>query len=145
MVTLVLKKGLHFELPHPATKVMEYLSNPDKFTKAHPLIEKMEPLGEGRYTVYEKIKLGPYNYAYTYKATIKEDLGKGTVNMKITIKKISRISLEFNILPDAKGCRIEEIIHIQTPFPIRGLMMEFFEDHHILLFENINQELHAEK
>lgn len=136
---------LHFELPHPASKVIEYLSDPAKFTKVHPLIEKMELIDKRRYKVFEKVKFGPFPYSFTYEAAIDQDLENGVINMNISIKMGTRISLTFRVLPISGGCRIEEMVEMQSLLPIRGYMKKLISDQHKILFENIHQELYGEK
>ena len=136
---------LHFELPHPASKVIEYLSDPIKFTRVHPLIEKMEPVDEGVFKVYEKVKMGPFFYTFTYKAVVDVNLQAGIVRIKISVKKLTHIVLSFIITPTEKGCKIEEEIHIWSVLPIQRYMNKLFEDQHALLFANINRELYGEK
>lgn len=136
---------LHFELPHPASKVIEYLLDPIKFTRVHPLIEKMEPVGEGVFKVYEKVKMGPFFYTFTYKAVVDVNLQAGIVRIKISVKKLTHIDLIFKIKPMAEGCSIEEHIHIRSVLPIHRYMNKLFEDQHALLFANINRELHGQE
>lgn len=41
-----------FHLHRPLNEVFAYLTTPELFTTAHPLIERMVPLGDGRYRVH---------------------------------------------------------------------------------------------
>jgi carbon monoxide dehydrogenase subunit G len=136
---------LQFELPHPASKVIEYLSDPVKFTKVHPLIEKMELIEKGRYRVFEKVKFGPFPYSFTYVAAIDQDLEDGKVHMKISIKIGTRISFTFKVSPISDGCRVEEMVKMQSLLPIRGYMKKLISGQHKILFENIKHELYGEK
>ena len=136
---------LHFEYPHPATNLIGILSDPIRFTKAHPLIEKMEPLEEGVFKVYETVKMGPFSFAFTYKATVDVNFEEGIVSIRISVKKLTHIDLIFKITPMAEGCSIEEHIYIRSVLPIHRYMNKLFEEQHAVLFANINRELHGEE
>lgn len=60
---------LEFKVNKSANAVFEYLSDMQKFVSVHPIIYKIDPLGEEKYLVFEKLKLLfiPWDFTYIVK------------------------------------------------------------------------------
>jgi len=133
---------LTFVLRKDANSIKNYLINTDKFVEVHPLIYKMQALGEGNYKVYEKVKFGVIPYKFTYRAAITYD--DTTVTIRATIMRINRITMTFSFKENDGQTTVDENITIQTPWPIRKYMHRLFSDQHELLFRAIDNHVPSE-
>lgn len=132
---------LNFSSTHSPEYVYESLTNADKFVDVHPIIYKMDKIGKESYKVYEKVNFGFFPYRFTYLATIKGNPSEKTINIFATIKKITKVNMEFKITKSDTGCQIEEMITILTPLPIKNYLRKLFKEQHTLLFENIQNSI----
>ncbi len=131
---------LIFRLNAPIEKVYEYLTEAEKFVKAHPIIHKMEPLAAtNAYKVFETVKFGFIPYSFSYKATVNGNKEKNQVSILATVYKMTKIKMIFNLIPTESGCQVEEEILINSPLPIKSFMNKLFSEQHQILFENIEK------
>ena len=64
---------LTFTLTKPADFIFDYLTDMDKFASIHPVISKIDRLGDNRYLVHETLKIGFIPYSFTYPVAIESD------------------------------------------------------------------------
>jgi carbon monoxide dehydrogenase subunit G len=128
---------LHFELNKDLNKVKSCLTDTEQFVRMHPLIYRMKPLGNDRYKVYERVKLGFLPYSFTYLASVHH--ADNSVFFHVKVMKITSISMTFTLQQEGEKCKVEEKIEIQTLLPIKAFMLKLFRTQHAVLFANIEK------
>jgi carbon monoxide dehydrogenase subunit G len=127
---------LNFSLSKNVDSIKKYLLNPELFVEVHPMIWKMQDLGDGKFKVFEKVKLGLLPYSFTYIARITELENK--VIITATIMGITKISMDFQFTEHANSTTVEETIAIQSPLPVKSFMHNLFRTQHDILFKAID-------
>ena len=117
--------------------IFDYLSDMQKFVTVNPVIDKIEPLGDKQYKVYETLKIGFIPYSFTYPATIESNAELKTVTIKATVMKMVHIDIRFSIQPDGSSSIVEEEIHFRSFLPVKAMMGPIFKKQHAQLFLNI--------
>lgn len=127
---------LQFTVIQNLSKVFQSLSEPEKFVSVHPLIFKMDALGDAHYRVYERVKLGFIPYRFSYRAEISHN-GKDEVTMNAVVLGITRLHLHFKLSENGEGTTIIEKAEIAGPFPVKHIMHRVLATQHELMFKNI--------
>lgn len=127
---------LDHKIKKSADVVFDYLTDMKKFAAVHPIIYKMDDLGNGNYKVYEKLGF----ISFTYSATVKGDSQNKTVNIKAVVMKITHVEMNFVIKSEDDYSIIHETVDFRTPLSIKGILKNIFTKQHKLLFLNIEKE-----
>ncbi len=130
---------LHFQSSLAPHIVVEYLSDPERFVRIHPIIYRMEPLSGNTFKVYEKVKFGFIPYSFTYTAEIEQNIAERTVHVKAVIKRMTHISMLFKVNSSATGSVIEESIEIKSPLPIKAYLLRLLAKQHQVMFANMEK------
>ena len=117
--------------------VFECLADPTKFVAIHPVISRMQPLGAGRYRVYETLKVGPVPFSFTYVATITADAVAKTVCIHATVFGLTRIVMAFRVFPQDEKTVVEEAVTFKSVLPVKRVTEKVFREQHHRLFQNI--------
>jgi carbon monoxide dehydrogenase subunit G len=129
---------LTFSLTADPQAVFRYLSQPELFVKVHPVVYKMEPLGDQRYKVFEKMKFSLFQFSFTYEAVVKSDSIQRNVDIAAVVRKHTKIEMLYVVKPGNHGTIVEEEVNIKSPLPIRRFMEKFIRRQHNIMFENID-------
>ena len=121
--------------------IFDYLTNMSKFIAAHPVIYKMEYLGENKYKVFEALKLGFIPYSFTYSATIEIFYESKQVVMTAVFMKVNTIEMVFDIKEVEDFAIIKEVITFKTKLPIKSILGQVFKKQHAQLFKNIENSI----
>jgi hypothetical protein len=128
---------LNFKLNKSADFIFDYLTNMDKFTSIHPVISKIELLGENKYRVYETLKFGFIPFSFTYPVSINSNSSDKSIIMHATVMKINKIEINYKIKEISNISFVEEKITIRTVLPIHPILKLIFIKQHTQLFKNI--------
>jgi carbon monoxide dehydrogenase subunit G len=128
---------LEFNLPCSPEFVFQCLSNMDRFCTFHPIIQKIEALGDDNYRVYEEIPIGPITYAFKYNAHVLSDATTKTIDIVAVVQRVTKINMRFELIERDSGVYIREIVAVKSPLPIRGIFFKLLRKQHALLFHNI--------
>ena len=131
---------LNFISKKSPAQILDYLSTAQKFVAVHPIISKMEDLGNNFFLVHETLRLGPLPISFTYKVRIEKNEQAKTVFMKARVFGITNIHMQFNITQQAEGTTIEERIEFKTLFFLKPILKSIFKTQHKLLFQNIEAQ-----
>ena len=118
--------------------IFDYLTDMDKFASIHPVITRIDSLGDSRYLVHETMKLGFIPYSFTYPVSIANDAREHKVTIRATVMKMTHILMEYTIREEAGQSIVEETITFKSILPIKGVMEKLFREQHALLFRNMN-------
>jgi carbon monoxide dehydrogenase subunit G len=119
-------------------QVFDALTDMQKFAAAHPLIQRIEPLGDGKYKVYERVKLlGFIPLSFSYPVTITADAEQMVVKMHAIVQKMTHLHLLFRLEPASQGTRILEDAFVKSPLPIVGYIYQLLEGQHKILFARL--------
>ena len=128
---------LTFKLTKPAEQIFDCLADVNKFVSVHPIINRIDALGDNQYFVYESLKLGFIPYSFTYPATIERNIENKTITINATIMKLTKVELVFKISQHASYSLVEETITFRSPLPVKSIMKKVFTEQHQKLFKNI--------
>jgi carbon monoxide dehydrogenase subunit G len=128
---------LTFKLTKPAEQIFDCLTDVNKFVSVHPIINRIDALGDNQYFVYESLKLGFIPYSFTYPATIERNIENKTITINATIMKLTKVELVFKISQHASYSLVEETITFRSPLPVKSIMKKVFTEQHQKLFKNI--------
>lgn len=129
---------LEFQLKKPVAFVFDYLSDMQKFVAVHPLIYKIEPKGENRYTILERLSILGMPVAFTYPAEIESQAAEKSVTMRAEVMKLVKITLQFKLRGDETTTQVHETIQFNTALPVRFILKRVFKKQHLKLFKNID-------
>jgi len=118
--------------------IFDYLTDMDKFASIHPVITRIDSLGDSRYLVHETMKLGFIPYSFTYPVSIANDAREHKVTIRATVMKMTHIEMDYVIRAQGEGSIVEETITFRSILPIKGMMEKLFREQHALLFRNMN-------
>lgn len=130
---------LNFRLNKSPDFVFDYLTDMQKFVSVHPVISKINDLGENNYKAFETLKFGFIPFSFTYPVTIASNFKERSIVIKATVMKLNKIEMVFKITVDDGITIVDESIHFETIFPIKSLMKSIFTKQHNILFKNIDQ------
>ncbi|HEY3385387.1 MAG TPA: SRPBCC family protein [Saprospiraceae bacterium] len=119
--------------------IFDYLTDMDKFVSVHPLISKIENLGDNHFRVHETLKFWFIPYSFTYPVTIQKNVEEKKIVMKAVIQKMTHIEMHFTIRDSGHSSSVEEDISIKTFLPVKGFIRKIFKKQHELMFRNIDK------
>jgi carbon monoxide dehydrogenase subunit G len=129
----------HFKVNKPADFIFSYLTDMQKFVSVHPVITKMEKQAGNTYRVYETLKLGFVPISFRYSASVESDYHNKRVVFHVTVMKINRISMTFDVKEHTGHSGVNEKLSFSMLLPIHFIMYRIFRKQHTLLFRNIEQ------
>lgn len=121
-------------------QVYDCLIDPQKFVRFHPVIYRMDPIGQSTYLVHEKLSLIGLPISFTYKAKIAEQPSQNKVEMSASVFGLVNLELQFIIAAQQDGCIVTECIQIQSSLPLAWAMKPVIKKQHTLLFEAIGAQ-----
>jgi carbon monoxide dehydrogenase subunit G len=125
-------------------EVIAVLGDMQRFAQVHPIIQRIEPLGDQDYLVHLTVSFGPITYSFTYPVVVFVDRDTASVRIEATIQRITRMKMDFKVEPDGSGSKISETVEIRSPLPIKGYLLKLLRTQHTQLFKNMG-ELWAER
>ena len=130
---------LHFSVNKPIAFVFEQLSNMDKFIEIHPVIYKIDPLGQNNYLIFEKLKFAFVPYAFTYPASLSSDIENKRVTMKALVMKLVSINILFEMKTEGDATLVKETVEFRSFLPLQPLLKLIFKKQHAELFSRLNK------
>ena len=131
---------LKFKIDKSPKLVYDYLTDMTKFVRVHPVITKIDKIGDTEYLIHETLKLGFLPLNFTYPVSIDQNSVEKTVEMNAIVMKLTKIKLKFSITPEDEFTIIEEKISIKSMLPIKSILQSIFRKQHKILFQNIERE-----
>ncbi len=128
---------LNFKLKSTSQKVFFILSDAKLFEKFHPVIFKIDDLGNDHFLIHETLKFLFIPITFTYPAKISSNKEKGIVQMNAVVMKLVKVELNFLIKDFSTYTEVVEEIKIHSWLPAHPVMMMIFKKQHNILFENI--------
>jgi carbon monoxide dehydrogenase subunit G len=120
-------------------EVFACLTDMERYVSVNPVIERFEDLGGGEYTIFERLKIGPFVSKFSYWASVKGDPDGKSVTMKAIVMKMVTIEILFDLLADGDHTVINETIGFRSFLPVKTMMGNIFEKQHAQLFLNIEK------
>lgn len=128
---------LSFRIKRNSDVVFDYLTDMEKFASVHPVIFKIDNIGDEKYLVHETLKLGFIPFSFTYPITMESSVLKRVVVFHAKVFGLAKIEMKFVIKPDSDFTLIEEDIQFKLPLPIQFILQPIFQKQHNQLFQNI--------
>lgn len=135
-------KLMHTLHTSPAV-VFTYLTDMNLFASIHPVISKIVDKGNGRYLVYETLKLGPFPFSFTYPVEIHHDFSKFFVHMKAIIFKLTTVEMSFTLSAENGITTIEENIHVKSMPLLNSLTVGVIKTQHEVLFRQLAKQFNS--
>ncbi len=132
---------LNFKLKSSSQKVFSILSDAKQFEKFHPVIFKIDDLGNDNYLIHETLKFLFIPITFIYPAKILSNKEKGMVQMTAVVMKLVKVELNFLIKEFTTYTEVVEDIKINSWLPAHPIMMMIFKKQHGKLFLNIDADL----
>jgi hypothetical protein len=132
---------LNFKLKSSTQKVFSILSDAKQFEKFHPVIFKIDDLGNDNYLIHETLTFLLIPITFTYPAKILSNKEKGMVQMNAVVMKLVKVELNFLIKEFTTYTEVVEDIKINSWLPAHPVLMMIFKKQHGKLFLNIDADL----
>lgn len=129
--------NLVFRINKPIDFVFEYLTDMQKFASVHPVISKIDNLGNNTYLVHETLKFAFIPFSFTYPVNIIRSDENKTITIKATVMKITQITMTFTLRSESAFTVINETIDFNTILPVKSIMQSIFKKQHEQLVKNI--------
>ncbi|MEO7175127.1 MAG: hypothetical protein ABIV51_04755 [Saprospiraceae bacterium] len=130
---------LNFQSKRPLIDIFSYLSDMDKFVKVHPVIYKINTIGDNKYKAYETLKMGFLPITFNYSFTVEADPNTNAILIRATVMKLTTIEMTFTLSHQEGLTDIVETIQFRSVLPVKSIMRKVFRKQHRLLFENIEK------
>jgi len=128
---------IDYRIDQPAEVVFDYLTDMQKFVTVHPIIYRIDDLGENKYLVFEKLNFGFIPYSFTYYASVRADHDNSIVTITATVMKIVKIEMIYTIRSEGNKTLLNEVINFSSVLPVKPVMKKIFREQHEQLFKNI--------
>ena len=128
---------LNFIINKPINEVFNYLTDMQKFVSVHPVITKIDNLGNNQYIAHETLKIGFIPISFTYPFNVDKNVSGQTIDMYATVMKVIQISIEFKLISKNGSTTVDETIQFKTFLPIKLVLSKIFRSQHEELFKNI--------
>lgn len=128
---------LTYTLTKPIKFVFDHLSDMNKFCSVHPIISKIESIGNNNFKVSETLTVGFIPISFTYPITINHDWENKKITMNAVVMKITYVELIFTIKEEEGHTKVDETITIKTLFLLKPFIKSIFKKQHEQLFKNI--------
>lgn len=136
---------LSFKIHKSLDFVFDYLTDMQKFVLVHPVISKIDSIGQESYLVHETLKFGFVPFSFTYPVTIKKNISDKKLTIRATVFKLTKIEMNFILKVDSEYTIIDEEIHFKSPLPVKFIMKKVFKQQHKKLFKNIEATNNAQQ
>jgi carbon monoxide dehydrogenase subunit G len=132
--------NLSFRIKKNIDFTFDYLTDMQKFVSVHPVISKMDNIGQESYLVHETLKFGLIPFSFTYPVTIEKNILDKKIVIRATVFKLTKIEMKFVLKTDNDFTIIDEEIMFKSPLPVKFIMESIFKKQHNQLFKNIEMK-----
>ena len=108
-----------------------------KYASVHPVIYKIVEQQKPNFIVHEKLRIGFFNFSFTYPIKVFFNTQTSIVQYKATVFGMSHIDMDFSLKNIDGKTQVDEIIQIKSVLPIKAILRNIFKTQHTLLFKNI--------
>lgn len=124
---------LQYTLNQPIDTVFECLSNMQKFCDAHPVIYKIDMLGNNEYRFYEKQLF----FTFSYCVSLTETKPVTYVSMYSKVQPGVSLNLYFRLKAEGGITYVEEEVDVKAPIIIKQVFERILKSAHQKMFANI--------
>jgi hypothetical protein len=131
--------NLDYKIKRSIDFVYDHLTDMQKFVIVHPVIYKIDDLGNNRFLVFEKLKFGFIPLTFTYFATVDGNPATKKVIIKARVMKLVNIEMVYDIKEGNDHTIVNEVINFRSFLPVKPIMKKIFKEQHEQLFLNIEK------
>ncbi len=129
---------LSFYVNKPSDVVFDYLTDMQKLITVHPVIFKIDPITANHYLVFEKLRFAFIPVTFTYTVEVSHNFAEKSVVITGNVKNRIKIEMNYRLLPEGLGTRVNETVLFQSRWPVKRMMSMIFRKQHKQLFKTIN-------
>jgi hypothetical protein len=129
---------ISFKVKKNSEFISQYLTDMQKFTSVHPIISKIDSLGNNTYLFHETLTFAAIPFSFKYQTLVEER--ESEILMNANVLKLVKISITFEFIEEGEYTIVIEKVKFQTFLPIHFILKKIFTKQHTLLFKNIEQE-----
>jgi carbon monoxide dehydrogenase subunit G len=130
---------LYFKIQKSIEEVYDYLTDMQKFQSIHPIIHRIDALGQEKYLIHERLPLGIFTIPFTYPMTLETNPSENQVKMKATVFGLVKIVLFFTLSTNQNYTFIDEDIKFTSIWPMGFFLKSTFKKHHHRMFKNLSK------
>ncbi len=131
---------LNHSVSKPIDHVYSCLSDMEKFATVHPVVFKVEKIGDSEYKFYEKIKFVFIPFHLNYKVNLTSTVPNNYVEMESNVQKGVHLQLKFSLQAKNDVTEVEETILIKANPIVRLIFQNVVKRVHKNLFKNIAEK-----
>jgi hypothetical protein len=129
---------ISFKVKKNSEFISQYLTDMQKFTSVHPIISRIDALGNNTYLFHETLTFAAIPFSFKYQTLVIER--ETEILMNANVLKLVKISITFEFIEEGEYTTVVEKVKFKTFLPIHFILKKIFIKQHTLLFKNIEQE-----
>lgn len=136
--------SLRFSIAAPIERVFPFFANIEAFAEKHPIMYRVEQEADGRYRIYEKVRmLWIFPYSFSYLAWIESQTPLQEVVLAAIPRKGVEMRICFRFSADSTGQTtiIEEQVTVKAAWLPYRILRYFLTKSHRTLVQRIEQAL----
>lgn len=131
---------LNYNISKPAEAIYGTLAQMDKFVGVHPVVYKVDCVGENEYIFYEKINVLFISFDFNYKVNVSALENNKNITMSSVVRKGVLLKLEFMLVPHENYTEVIEKVSIKANVFVRMIFENVLRRVHKKLFLNIENK-----
>lgn len=131
---------LQYKISKPVNVIYDELSNMINFVNVHPVVYKVDRVGENEYTFYEKITVLFIPFRFNYKVNVDALEKNRMITMSSVVRKGVLLKLEFILEPQKNHTEVIERVSIKANVFVRLIFENVLTRVHKKLFFNIENK-----
>ena len=133
--------NINYLIDAPVREVFPFFADLVKFGDTHPIIFRVDDLGNNEYLIHEKLNLIVYHHKFTYKATLESAELNNKVTIYSNVQKGVYLHLTF-VFNEVNGqTRIDETISVKASPLVKMIFHPLLRKSHLKLVNEIARRL----
>jgi carbon monoxide dehydrogenase subunit G len=111
---------ISFKVKKNSEFISQYLTDMQKFTSVHPIISKIDSLGNNTYLFHETLTFAAIPFSFKYQTLVEER--ESEILMNANVLKLVKISITFEFIEEGEYTIVVEKVKFQTFLPIHFIL-----------------------
>lgn len=131
---------LNYNISKPVEAIYASLAQMDNFVSVHPVVYKVDCIGENEFIFYERIKFLFIPFAFNYKVNVDVLEKNKNITMSSAVRKGVLLKLEFLLVQNENSTDVIEKVSIKANIFVRMIFEIVLARAHKKLFLNIENK-----